>query len=784
MRTVSVAAYALLGLSYNLWASCGDLFISEYIEGSSYNKAVELYNPTGAPVDLGLYTLELYSNGAGSATQSLTLSGTLAAGDVYVLAHSGADAAILAAADSTNSAVINFNGDDALVLKRSGTVVDAFGEVGFDPGSEWYANSVGTKDETLVRKTDGCGDTDPFDAFDPSSEWESFPKDTFAYLGSYGADGSDDGQSPLTLIHDIQGREMRSPMEGERVTVEAVVTADFRTGGFKGFFVQEEDGDADGNPATSEGLFVYCPSCSSAIAVGDRLRLRGSISEYNGLTEMAYPDVTVLGSGNPLPEPVALTLPVADPADFEAYEGMRVALNAGSAPLVVNENYNLGRYGVFTVASERLFQFTQTHAPDAAGYAAHREETARKSLLVDDGLSYEDPYTILYPAGGLSYDNTLRSGHTIASIPGILDERYGSYRLQPEGGGRLAFTAAANPRNEAPHRGAVADSAIRAASFNVLNYYNTFTACANGADGEPSDCRGADSAEEFMRQRVKIINAMLEVDADIFGLMEIENDGYGPRSALADLVNGLNDAAGETRFAFINVDEKLDTPNALGTDGIKVAMIYDRTRVLPVGVPHAVLLDTDGRNRPSLLQTFKQKRGSKRLTVAVNHFKSKGSACDGIYYDGLEDIDRNDGQGNCSLTRLHAAKRLTGYIASTPPLSRQENVLLLGDFNTYAKGTAVQAIEAAGYLNLENAFLNHPYSYVYDAEAGSLDHAFASEALLRRVEAVHIWHINTDEPRVLDYNLEYKTVSQQSTLYGEGPYRASDHDPVIIDLNL
>ncbi|MFD1737017.1 DUF6359 domain-containing protein [Bacillus salitolerans] len=160
-----------------------DLFISEYIEGGSYNKAIELYNGTGSEINLSSYTLEIYSNGASEASNTLSLSGTLANSETYVLAHPSSDPAILAIADVQNGSVINFNGDDALVLKNNGTVIDSFGQVGVDPGSSWGGITV---DKTLVRKADiVTGDANPTDSFDPSIEWDVNAKDTFSFLGTH-----------------------------------------------------------------------------------------------------------------------------------------------------------------------------------------------------------------------------------------------------------------------------------------------------------------------------------------------------------------------------------------------------------------------------------------------------------------------------------------------------------------------------------------------------------------------------------------------------------------------
>ncbi len=175
-----------------------DLFISEYIEGSSLNKAIEIFNGTGADVDLSSYTLELYSNGSSGASQSLTLSGTLANNDVYVLAHTSASAEILALADLTNSSVINFNGNDSIVLKNNGTIIDSFGQVGVDPGTAWGGV---TKDNTLVRKASIlAGDLNPTDAFDPSVEWDVNPMDTISFLGSHTVDNGNTEPDPVDYL--------------------------------------------------------------------------------------------------------------------------------------------------------------------------------------------------------------------------------------------------------------------------------------------------------------------------------------------------------------------------------------------------------------------------------------------------------------------------------------------------------------------------------------------------------------------------------------------------------
>ncbi len=176
----------ILCFSITVYAQ-SELFFSEYVEGSSNNKALEIYNGTGAAVDLAAdnYVVEFYFNGSSSPGKTITLSGTVANGDVFVLAHSSADPAILAQADQTNGGSW-YNGDDASVLRKAGTGIDAIGQVGFDPGSEWGSGLTSTKDNTLRRKASICqGDTDESDTFDPSIEWDGYAKNTFDGLGSH-----------------------------------------------------------------------------------------------------------------------------------------------------------------------------------------------------------------------------------------------------------------------------------------------------------------------------------------------------------------------------------------------------------------------------------------------------------------------------------------------------------------------------------------------------------------------------------------------------------------------
>ncbi|MFT4653711.1 MAG: putative extracellular nuclease, partial [Patiriisocius sp.] len=174
-----------------------DVFISEYIEGSSNNKAIEIYNSGTDSVSLEGYVLEIYFNGAATASGNVSLSGNLAGGSTYVIGHSSAGADIINVASITT--VIGFNGDDTVMLRNElGDLLDVVGQFNFDPGSRWSGNGVSTQNATIVRNTNiETGDTNANDAFDPSIEWTAFPIDTFDGLGAHTTDNSGPVEPPV-----------------------------------------------------------------------------------------------------------------------------------------------------------------------------------------------------------------------------------------------------------------------------------------------------------------------------------------------------------------------------------------------------------------------------------------------------------------------------------------------------------------------------------------------------------------------------------------------------------
>ncbi|MHC4582658.1 MAG: ExeM/NucH family extracellular endonuclease, partial [Planctomycetota bacterium] len=327
---------------------------------------------------------------------------------------------------------------------------------------------------------------------------------------------------PIVRIHDIQGTGPASPMAGATaITIEGMVVGDFQgTSSLSGFFVQEQH--VDGDPLTSEGIFVYEGAIGTDVSAGDVVNVTGDVTEYYGLTELTrVTDIAVVGSGQ-LPEPAVVALPVADITEWERYEGMLVHIDQ---VMVVAGTANLARSGeVVLSVGQRLYAPTNVAAPGRPALAV-ADLTSRSSMQLDDGRTIANPRA-LHPYLGL--DNTLRVGDTVTGLTGVLSYGFGAYELQPFG--PVEFERA-NPR---PPLSAAPRETIKVACLNVFNYFN-----GNGQGGGFPTSRGAETVREFNRQTDKIVSAIASIDPDIAGLVEIEND-EPPDSAIEDLTSALN----------------------------------------------------------------------------------------------------------------------------------------------------------------------------------------------------------------------------------------------------
>ncbi len=889
-----------------------DLLITEYVEGTSQNKAIEIWNGTGTAIDLSQYRLELYSNGSATVSTFVVLSGMLAPGDVFVISRADADAAIQAVTDLNAPTVINFNGDDAIVLRKGGaggTVIDSIGQVGTDPGAEWGTGLTSTADNTIrLKSTIDTGDTNTGDAFDPAVRFDGFATNTFSGLGAHtgptggggdatvsvaatdaaategsapafqftftrsggdttqaltidftyggGASAADftvagggaaptsivfaanattavlnleafddadaenaetvtvtvtDGAAydvtggpatatitsdevPVTLISQVQGSGATTPLAAQSVTVEAVVTADFQNGDadatreLGGFWLQEQEGDYDADADTSEGVFVFQGTGPSGfdVNVGDIVRVTGTVSEAFGSTQITATSISLVSTGNPLPGATAITLATGNK---EAVEGMLVTVPEA---LVISEQFEFDRLGEIRLYDDegdglngavaegpdgRAFQYTQINEPTTGGaVAAYTAAIAARTIIYDDGLNGTFQ-PLVNPDGGGVYDTATapQMGDRIVGLTGVLDFAFSNYRIRSTSDGENDFEDV-NTREAAP---ADVGGSLKIGSFNVLNFFVTLDETGVSTDiGQ--DSRGADTQTEFDRQVQKLVTTIIALDADVLGLVEIENDFSTEGNPLADgnavsyLVSQLNLALNDDVYSW--VDPGVDF---VGSDAIAVGFIY-KNDVVEIAAGTTVDFDTDAvHNRPPVAVTFEEIATGGQFTAVVNHFKSKGSGTGA-------NADQGDGQGASNLDRTLQAQALLDYVATNPTGTTDGDYILLGDFNAYFQEDPLDLLRGEGFATLEGPT---SYSYTFGGQLGSLDHIFFNTSLAGQATGSTKWHVNSDEADALDYNLDaddtnVNTNRNPAIFDGTVPYRVSDHDPILLGLNL
>ena len=755
------------------------LFINEFHYdnvSTDTGEMVEIAGPAGT--DLSGVTVVLYNGNGGGAYETLTFSGSIPD-------QQNGFGTVFASAGSLQ------NGNDAIALVVGDTVVEFIsyeGEVEATEGpaagmtsvdlsvSETSSTPVGYSLQKVGSGNKVCSFvwTDP----SPESPGNINTNQTFTVEDDAICSGDDNGLElgqcgdDATFISQVQGAGYVTPFNSQDVIIEGVVSAVFPA--LNGFYIQEEAADYDANDNTSEGVFVYTGTSDMAVSEGRVVRLSGSAGEFNDVTQVSL-DSEVLDCGAGSVTPVVLSLPVDQYSDFESLEGMLVE---SGETWTISGNFNYFSYNELIVSNGRLYNPTQLYLPGTEEQIAASDEYTRNHIIVDDdanGFVYDantDSGDWLLPVDGLSPYNPVRAGDEISNVTGVVGYGFGEYRIYTVTEPQLARV---NVREDL----IVEDGNLRVASFNVLNLFN---GDGNGG-GFPTE-RGADTYSEYERQLAKIINALDDMNADVLGLIEVENDGFGEDSTLAQLVDELNAAFGPDTYAYIDVSGN-DESGLLGTDAIMSAIIYRPSVVTPVGAPKVLMeanaitdeygsLFRDRGTRPSVAQLFKHAQSEREFVFNVNHLRSKGSSCNKY---GIPNDD-SVVQGNCNLTRTRAATAVSVWLednyANVP-------VVIVGDLNAYAKEDPITEFESFGYINTVAAqHGNEAYSYSFDAQAGTLDYLLVNAGLNKYLVDVQEWNINTDEVSGFDYNEEYKPESWLNTL----PYRASDHDPVVGSLQL
>ena len=791
---------ACLALATPVYAA--DVVISQVYggggnSGATYkNDFIEIFNKSAASVAVGGWSVQ-YAGATVTGTWALTAipAGTVIPAGGYLLIQQAAGAGgtvnlppadvigtLGLGATAGKVALANTSAALAGASPTGGAVVDL---VGYGPtanGSETSPTAVLSNTTAALRNGNGCIDTDNNNA--DFTVAAPAPRNSSTALNVCGAGGGGGGGGVAVprKIYDIQGSGTISPYANTNVITSGVVTKINNNG----FFIQDPVGD--GNPLTSDGIFVFTGTTAyPAVALGNLVEVTGLVIEFNTgtspdtaahtVTEISpVTTVTLTTTGNTI-TPTLVTLPEAANDDLERFEGMLVTINS---PLTVSQNFFQGRFGQMTLsAGGRLQTPTNAFRPGTSGYLALVDRNARSRINLDDGSTLQNPNPTPYLAPGLD-----RAGNTIATLTGVVDyglagssaSGAGDYKIHPT---VAPVFVASNPRTTTPP---LVGGNVRLGSFNVLNFFTTFTdgttaggqtgqGCALGSVVSASNCRGADSLTEFLRQRAKIVEAISAINADAYGLMEIQNNGS---VAVQNLVDALNAKVGAGTYAAV-----ADPLSGTGTDAIKTAIIYKPSRMAPSG---GALSDTAAvNNRPTLAQTFAMANGEK-FTVMVNHLKSKSGCGSGT------DADAGDGQGCWNGTRVAQAQRLRTFVAQVQLSSGSKDVLLVGDFNAYAKEDPIFELTSNGYVDQIGAFNAFEYSYVFDGGAGYIDHAITTSEMASKVAFATHWHINADESLVYDYNLEFKAPLTTcgglcpADPYTVDPYRASDHDPVVLGL--
>ncbi|UVS77300.1 ExeM/NucH family extracellular endonuclease [Actinokineospora sp. UTMC 2448] len=714
--------------------------------GTDTGEAIEIDAPPG--FDLAGWQIVLYNGSGGAAYDTRALTGTVPAAGVVVETYPA-------------NGVQNGSPDGVALVRPDGTVAEFLTYEGSFTASGGPANGMAGTDigvaETAdtpvghsLQKVDGA--------------WQAPAAHTFGARNGGGSPDPDPDPIGCDVpvdrtIAEVQGTGAASPLVGTTVTVEGVVTADHRTGGYNGIYVQTE-GSGDRAPSAgtaSDGLFVFLtsnPANHPDVAIGDRVRVRGGVSEYFGLTQITSTSVQVCAHDAPLPAAVPLSLPM-DAAARESAESMLVApLGA----FTVSEVYNTNRFGeVVLAAGDQAARIpTDLHRPGTPEAQALAAANKAGRLLVDDGSSRNlanagvaPPY--VYP------DAPLRVGDAVeAFAPSVLSYGFDEWRLQPTRPvdastpaiGRTTFKQA-NPRTPAPE---AVGGDIQVAAFNVLNYFVHFGGEARGAEDEAG----------LARQEAKIVSAITALGAEVVALQEIENsvrfDAADPQKALKRLVAALNATEGAGTWDYVRTPAELPAPEQ--QDVITTAIIFKPGAVTPVGAAKSVNDESVWFNaREPIAQTFRS--DALTFTVVANHLKSKSAG--GATGDN---VDTGDGQGAYNGDRTRQARALVQFASGL------ENPILLGDFNSYTAEDPMQVFYEAGYTDL-NA--DSEATYVFGGESGSLDHGLAGSGLREVVTGVDVWQINSHESYAFQYN-------GLAEFYAPDPYRASDHNPIVLGL--
>ncbi len=821
-RTLALVTAAVTGLVPLLAAAASpavaapdasDVVISEVYGGggstaSAWNRDyVELYNPTDEDIDLSGTSVQYRSSGGTSNPSGVTvLSGSVPAQGYFLVgeATGSTGAAVPTPAVSGSIAMSGTAGTIFLADQTTALTAPPTGSVAGHPGVLDAVGYGGTNTfETAAAPATTTSTSAARD--DAGTDTDDNSLDFLVAAGTPGVapeGGTTEppGDPVAATIAEIQGTGATSPLAGQTVTTSGVVTAAYPTGGFNGFYIQTAGTGGEVDPAThqaSDAVFVFGSAATRVVQLGDHVEVIGKVSEYAGTTEIspAAADVKVLAEPASV-DPARVVLPRTEAAR-ESFEGM---LLAPRGPYTVADNYALNQYAEIGLAAGRTPLFTPTEVADphdAGAIAAVKADNTARSVTLDDGATANFFTTGKNtPLPYLTQDEQIRVGAPARfAAPVVFEWRFGTWRFQPTDqltADETLPVTFGHTRTPAPKP---TGGNVKIASMNVLNYFPTTGAKFVASGGECTwyddregehvtvrDCegpngelgpRGAAEDDDLARQQEKIVSAINGLRADVVSLEEIENSAkFGDHrdAAVGTLVDALNADAGAGTWKFV------PTPSTAGDQGdedvIRTAFIYRAAKVEPVGpsvIDDAPVFDIA---RDPLAQAFEPVRGTKfsRFIVIVNHFKSKGS--------GPEDPN---GQGGSNEQRVAQADELIRFAEQMKGELGTEKVFLSGDFNAYTREDPMQRFYDRGYTDIGSDQAPDEHTYLFDGTVGSLDHVLGNEAALETVTGAHVWSLNSVEPVALEYSRHNYNATD---FYDPGPYRSSDHDPLVVGLEL
>ncbi|HEY5978688.1 MAG TPA: ExeM/NucH family extracellular endonuclease, partial [Microlunatus sp.] len=559
-------------------------------------------------------------------------------------------------------------------------------------------------------------------------------------------------------IAEIQGTSPSTPKAGQIVTTTpsrvTAVYGQVSTAELRGFVIQTP---GTGGPRrdlakASDAVFVFLGSATASVAVGDVVSVTGTAGEFSGLTQIAGTiSVSKLTGVFPAVTPLSGLRWADTVAQRENLESM---LYAGSERFTISDTFGLLRFGELGLTSAELpLQPTEVARPGSVGASAQAARNLAVRVNLDDGSNRgytRTPTLAARPLPYLSVGVEVAIGDRLRlREPVIVDFRNGLWKFNP--------TTSTEPGAEPAVIREVADDpaprvagAVTVASFNVLNYFTTTgqgrSACTGGnLDTEGSfnvtfdcDARGAWDTADLGRQQAKIVAALNAMDADVVGLMEIENSvalGEPADEALASLVAALNRAAGFRKWAFVPSSTELQA--TAEQDVITNALIY-QPRWVRLDSPAYALGAAAGPDGPfanartPIAASFAAWEGGGPVLVAVNHLKSKNGGPDAT----RDNADVGDGQGAFNGDRVRQATALRDWIPTVQQRAGAAAVALIGDFNSYTAEDPLQVLYASGY---RNAAPDSEWSYSFGGLAGSLDHVLLNGPARTRLTRADIW---------------------------------------------